>query len=225
MPQSSPDPQSPSSEIDQQRSRPPGDAMIKTILVPATGSSADDAVFTAALAVARAFSSHLNFLHVRVDAASMAITMASEGGGSTLVGGLVDRLDEEADLRERQARELFDRFCAREGLATRRSATRSKWAPLGAMDAADWGRTLLDRRARSSRRSHGYRPPQRRWRRARGDRNRTPRERPTGADPACGGNDEAAGYDGYRVEIDTRSGARGHRRNPFPVGCEEEFGY
>lgn len=90
--------------------------MIKTILVPATGSSADDAVFTAALAVARAFSSHLNFLHVRVDAASMAITMASEGGGSTLVGGLVDRLDEEADLRERQARELFDRFCAREGL-------------------------------------------------------------------------------------------------------------
>ena len=90
--------------------------MIKTILVPATGSSADDAVFTSALAVARAFSAHLNFLHVRVDAASMAVTMASEGGGSALVGGLVDRLDEEADLREKQARELFDRFCAREGL-------------------------------------------------------------------------------------------------------------
>ncbi len=90
--------------------------MIKTILVPATGSSADDAVFASALAVARAFSAHLNFLHVRVDAASMAVTMASEGGGSALVGGLVDRLDEEADLREKQARELFDRFCAREGL-------------------------------------------------------------------------------------------------------------
>jgi nucleotide-binding universal stress UspA family protein len=91
--------------------------MIKSILVPATGSSADDAVFASALAVARAFSAHLNFLHVRVDAASMAVTMASEGGGSALVGGLVDRLDEEADLREKQARELFDRFCAREGLA------------------------------------------------------------------------------------------------------------
>ncbi len=90
--------------------------MIKTILVPATGSSADDAVFASALAVARAFSAHLNFLHVRVDAASMAVTMASEGGGSALVGGLVDRLDEEVDLREKQARELFDRFCAREGL-------------------------------------------------------------------------------------------------------------
>lgn len=91
--------------------------MIKTILVPATGSSADDAVFTSALAVARAFSAHLIFLHVRVDAASLAVTMASEGGGSALVGGLVDRLDEEADRREKQARELFERFCAREGLA------------------------------------------------------------------------------------------------------------
>lgn len=91
--------------------------MIKTILVPATGSSADDAVFTSALAVARAFSAHIIFLHVRVDAASLAVTMASEGGGSALVGGLVDRLDEEADLREKQARDLFERFCAREGLA------------------------------------------------------------------------------------------------------------
>lgn len=91
--------------------------MLKTILVPATGSSADDAVFASALAVARAFSAHLNFLHVRVDAASLAVTMASEGGGSALVGGLVDQLDEEADLREKQARELFDRFCARERLA------------------------------------------------------------------------------------------------------------
>lgn len=50
--------------------------MIKTILVPATGSDADNAVFASALAVARPFSAHLDFLHVRIDAASMAVTMS-----------------------------------------------------------------------------------------------------------------------------------------------------
>jgi len=90
--------------------------MIKTILVPATGSDADNAVFTSALAVARPFAAHLDFLHVRIDAASMAVTMSSEGGGSVMVGGLVERLDEEAELRETRARELFDRFCAQQGL-------------------------------------------------------------------------------------------------------------
>jgi nucleotide-binding universal stress UspA family protein len=91
--------------------------MIKTILVAATGSEHDEAVFAAAVAVARPFSAHLEMLHVRIDAASVAVTMASEGGGSPLVGGLVDRLEEAAERREQRARELFDRFCARTGLA------------------------------------------------------------------------------------------------------------
>ena len=91
--------------------------MIKTILVPATGSDADNAVFASALAVARPFSAHLDFLHVRIDAASMAVTMSTEGGGSVLIGGFVERLDEQADMREKRAREIFDRFCAHEGLA------------------------------------------------------------------------------------------------------------
>jgi nucleotide-binding universal stress UspA family protein len=91
--------------------------MIKTVLVPATGSEADSVVFASALAAARPFSAHLEFLHVRVDAAALAVTMASEGGGATMVGGLVERLDEEADLREKRAREIFDQFCARNGLA------------------------------------------------------------------------------------------------------------
>jgi nucleotide-binding universal stress UspA family protein len=43
--------------------------------------------------------------------------MASDGGGATMVGGLIDRLEEEAGRREEQARRLFDGFCAREGLA------------------------------------------------------------------------------------------------------------
>jgi nucleotide-binding universal stress UspA family protein len=91
--------------------------MIKTILVPATGSDTDAAVFASALAIARRFAAHLDFLHVRADAAMMAATMASDGGGATMVGGLVARLDEEADRREARARQLFEQFCAGERLA------------------------------------------------------------------------------------------------------------
>jgi len=91
--------------------------MIKTILVPATGSERDNAVFTTALSVARRFAAHLVFLHVRPDAAALAVSMAADGGGATMVGGLVNRLEEEANQREEKARQLFQAFCEREGLA------------------------------------------------------------------------------------------------------------
>src|SRR5215469_9578081 len=90
--------------------------MIKSILVPATGSDSDNAVFASALAIARVFDAHLDFLHVRVDAAAVAATMAMDGAGSVLVTGLVDKIDEEAKRREGTARQLFDRFCEREQL-------------------------------------------------------------------------------------------------------------
>jgi nucleotide-binding universal stress UspA family protein len=91
--------------------------MIKTILVPATGNQTDEAVFTSALAVARAFDAHLDFLHIRVDAAAMVAAMATDGSGTTMVSGLVERIDEEATRREETARQLFQRFCERERLA------------------------------------------------------------------------------------------------------------
>jgi nucleotide-binding universal stress UspA family protein len=91
--------------------------MIKTILVPATGNRTDGAVFTSALAAARAFNAHLDFLHVRVDAAAMVAAMATDGSGAAMVSGLVERIDEEATRREDMARQLFRRFCERERLA------------------------------------------------------------------------------------------------------------
>ncbi len=91
--------------------------MIKTILVPATGNQTDDAVFTSALAAARAFNAHLDFLHIRVDAAAMVAAMATDGSGAAMVSGLVERIDEEATRREDTARQLFQRFCERERLA------------------------------------------------------------------------------------------------------------
>ena len=91
--------------------------MIKTILVPATGSDRDRAVFASALAVARRFAAHLEFLHVRPDATAMAVAISADSGGATMVGGLVERLEEDANQRESMARRLFDGFCQREGLA------------------------------------------------------------------------------------------------------------
>jgi nucleotide-binding universal stress UspA family protein len=90
--------------------------MIKTILVAAAGSQTDDAVFTSALAAARAFNAHLDFLHVRVDASAMVAAMATDGSGAAMVSGLVERIDEEATRREDTARQLFQRFCERERL-------------------------------------------------------------------------------------------------------------
>ena len=89
---------------------------MKTILVPATGNQTDDAVFTSALAAARAFNAHLDFLHVRVDAAAMVAAMATDGSGAAMVSGLVERADEEATRREDAARQLFERFCEGERL-------------------------------------------------------------------------------------------------------------
>lgn len=85
--------------------------MIKTILVPASGTEADEASFVTGLAVARRFDAHLEILHVRIDPAEAAVTMAAEGAAATLVSGLIERLEAEADQRERSAKTRFDEFC------------------------------------------------------------------------------------------------------------------
>jgi nucleotide-binding universal stress UspA family protein len=90
--------------------------MIKTILVPATGSDLDRTIFPSALAVARPFAAHLDFLHVRVDAMSVATAATSEGG-TVMMGGLLESLEAEGEAREQAARRNFDEFCARERLA------------------------------------------------------------------------------------------------------------
>jgi nucleotide-binding universal stress UspA family protein len=96
-----------------------GELMIKTILVPSTGSDLDDAVFATALTVARRFEAHLDVLHVRLDAAAMAVAMTSDGGGPTILGGLTQQLEEGADRREAMAKQRFDEFCRRAGLPLR----------------------------------------------------------------------------------------------------------
>jgi nucleotide-binding universal stress UspA family protein len=91
--------------------------MIKTILVAATGSQSDAESFAAALAIARPFAAHLDVLHVRLDATSVAVAMSTDVGGGALIAGLIEQLERDAGERERAARENFTRFCSAAGLA------------------------------------------------------------------------------------------------------------
>lgn len=110
--------------------------MIKTILVPASGTEADQASFAAGLAVARRFDAHLEILHVRVDPAETAVTMAAEGAAATLVSGFIERLQAEADQCERQAKTRFDELCRAEHLAV------SDAPPGPAAPSAEWRREI-----------------------------------------------------------------------------------
>jgi nucleotide-binding universal stress UspA family protein len=89
--------------------------MIKTILVPATGSDNDLSVHQSALATARLFEAHLDFLHVRVDPVAVAASMAAmDGGAGMLASGWLDQLAAEAEQRAKLARAAVERFCAAE---------------------------------------------------------------------------------------------------------------
>jgi len=73
--------------------------MIKTILVPATGSDADAACFVTALSVARSFAAHIDALHVRLDPIEIAVLDVHRGIGR----GAARRHHRRPDARRRRA--------------------------------------------------------------------------------------------------------------------------
>jgi nucleotide-binding universal stress UspA family protein len=91
--------------------------MIKSILVPVVGSASDLSVFTSALAVARACKAHLDFLYTGLDAVTIGALLSLEGTSAKLIADLIQRIEREADQRERQAKQLFESFCKTEQLA------------------------------------------------------------------------------------------------------------
>jgi len=115
--------------------------MIKTILVPATGGSADDAVFPTALAVARRFAAHLDFLHVRFDPADIIATEAAAAiGGSTISGDLIERWEREAAAHEEMARQRFLSLCEHEGITVADDVPPAQRPPQGV--SAAWRREV-----------------------------------------------------------------------------------
>ena len=91
--------------------------MIKTILVPATGSDSDLAVFGSALSVARPFGAHIDALHAHLDPVEAAVRLISDTAGTPLVGGLIEQLVEDFRARGERAKRLFENFCSGEGIA------------------------------------------------------------------------------------------------------------
>ena len=105
--------------------------MIKTILVAANGNASDAANFAAALALARPFAAHLDVLHVRLDAVSVAVAMSTDVGSGALTAGIIEQFEQDARDRATKARDAFARFCATAGLA-------ETAAPSGSGPSAEW---------------------------------------------------------------------------------------
>ena len=89
--------------------------MIKTILVPTSGTKADDVALPAALGVARQLGAHLDFLHVREDVTRVA---ASFGDLATVAISpeLIAEMERSASELEAAAKARVDQFCKREHL-------------------------------------------------------------------------------------------------------------
>lgn len=86
--------------------------MFKFILARATGTDADKLVFASALQMARPWSSHLEFLHVRADVQRIVINMAAGGFcGATGLDQIVDRLNQEAIAKQEEAERRVWKFC------------------------------------------------------------------------------------------------------------------
>ena len=94
--------------------------MIKSILVPTSGSSTDDSVFATALALARPLAAHLGFYHVRLTPGE-AVAWAPQAAfcvGAALPAAL-DYIHEQEDILAATATTHFRDFCTENRVAVR----------------------------------------------------------------------------------------------------------
>jgi nucleotide-binding universal stress UspA family protein len=86
--------------------------MIKTILVPTSGSGSDRTVFTTALALGRTCAAHLHFLHVHLAPATAALNVPQvEFCPGPVVYGALDALRQRGEHLSAGARRHFEEFC------------------------------------------------------------------------------------------------------------------
>jgi nucleotide-binding universal stress UspA family protein len=110
-----------------------GGTMFKYILVPATGARTDAPVFATALALARLFPAHLEFLHVRIDVQQTVMAMASaDMGGGGGYDQIIQSLEQEVANRQRLAEQAFREFCEQEHLPV-------SGEPTVNLPSAEWG--------------------------------------------------------------------------------------
>lgn len=86
--------------------------MPKVILMPATGTDADSAVFATGLGAARLFDAHLVALHVRPDIRREIASLAAADMGMTAgLDATMTRMEQEAAAREIAAAKSWREFC------------------------------------------------------------------------------------------------------------------
>jgi nucleotide-binding universal stress UspA family protein len=94
--------------------------MIKTILVPASGSDSDQCVFATALALGRPFAAHLNFLHIRLAPITAATRVPHfEFCQGAAISDALETLRHQGDKLSLAARQHFDRFCSAQHVEVR----------------------------------------------------------------------------------------------------------
>jgi len=125
--------------------------VIRTILVPASGSSTDDAVFATALAVARPLAAHLEFYHVHLTAAEAAVCApyADLRVGAALPVTLNVLREEESALSDTASAHVQS-FCSRFSVPMRTCPERSKAVSATFLEERDHARDRLLMHSRHS---------------------------------------------------------------------------
>jgi nucleotide-binding universal stress UspA family protein len=91
---------------------------MNSILVPIGGSDTDIPVFETALFVARLFSSHLQFLHIQIEAGEAALNVPhTEFAMGLALSNALKELDQNATIRSATAFRHFREYCARSSIA------------------------------------------------------------------------------------------------------------
>lgn len=125
--------------------------MIKTILVPASGSSTDDPVFATALAAARPLAAHLEFYHVQLSATEAAVRAPHVEFcvGAALPLALNALREVESDLSEIAAAHVQS-FCSRHAVAMRETPGKQETLSAHFLEEQDHARDRLMLHARHS---------------------------------------------------------------------------
>ena len=123
--------------------------MPRIVLLPVSGTPADQEVFAPALTVARSFESHLVALHVRPDVRRDVASLAASDGGMTAgIDTLMEQMETEADTREKAASDAWHAFCTQNNIAGAETpgakGVTAEWASETGIEAdwlAEYGRT------------------------------------------------------------------------------------
>jgi len=99
---------------------------VKTILVAASGGTANDGAIETACRIAKRLGAHLEGLHVKVDPVQIA-TMAADGYSVPISGDWIDRLIEDIDKLAEKTKADFAAAAGRHGLTMAAGAGAASW--------------------------------------------------------------------------------------------------